>query len=174
MKTLRRRRAFFALVTGGIACLLGLGALGRAPTNAPLEPPRSNAVHIANPPLATTQASAEEAREPEPEAGVAREIRPHPITPAHERLRRERALVAELNRAMDGRNATALREGLETYRLEFPEDEQRIQEGYGVITDCLAAGSATRQAAERFYAANRGSPLRRWIRRICLEDQQLR
>jgi hypothetical protein len=97
---------------------------------------------------------------------------PHPITPAHERLRLERAYVAELNQAIDFHDGLALREALDAYRRDFPEDQQRLQEAYGIIGDCLTSpGEASREAARSFYDAHHGSSLRRWVRRVCLEPQ---
>lgn len=96
---------------------------------------------------------------------------PHPITAEHQRLRRERALLAQLDRAIDFHDGRELRELLDRYRREFPEDEQRLQAGYGVIAACLnAPGSNSRVAAASFYAQQRGSSLRRWVRRVCLES----
>jgi hypothetical protein len=99
------------------------------------------------------------------------DLHPHPITPEHERLRRERAFVQELNQAIDFRDGLVLREALDAYRRQFPQDEQRLQQGYGIIADCLTVpGDAGRAAARRFYDAQRGSSLRRWVRRVCLDS----
>ena len=96
---------------------------------------------------------------------------PHPITAEHQRLRRERALLAQLDQAVDFHDGRALGSLLDQYRREFPEDEQRLQAGYGVIAECLnAPGASSRSVAADFYAQQRGSSLRRWVRRVCLES----
>jgi len=106
----------------------------------------------------------------EPVAEWQREGHPHPLTQEHERLRRERALLAELDQAIDFRDGAALRAGLAAYRREFPEDPQGLQQGYAVLASCLTnPGPASRVDAERFYRTRHGSSLRRWIRRVCLE-----
>ncbi len=94
---------------------------------------------------------------------------PHPITPAHRRLFRENALLAELNGAVDGSDAAGLRRLAERYRAEFPEDAQQLQAGYFLIADCLdGAGVDTRARAERYFAEERASLLRRYVQRHCL------
>ncbi|MGC4025345.1 MAG: hypothetical protein QM744_09455 [Mesorhizobium sp.] len=91
----------------------------------------------------------------------------HPITPEHQRLRHERALIAELDRAVAARDAEHLSRALLAHRQAFPEDREGLQSGYALIETCLRGGD--RGEAEAFYRTRRGSPLRRWIRRVCLE-----
>jgi hypothetical protein len=102
----------------------------------------------------------------------------HPLTPEHERLRGRRALVAQLNDALDLRDAVAMRALLERYESEDPEDPQRLVEGYERIADCIEqAGTAgladARANAQRYYDEARASSLRRYVRRICLEPDDL-
>ena len=95
-------------------------------------------------------------------------VHPHPITPAHERLRRQRNLVSRLDDAIDARDPDELRRALAHYQQEFPE-EQRLLDGYGIIAACLENAPSARVEAQAFYDANRGSTLRRWVRRTCLD-----
>ncbi len=96
---------------------------------------------------------------------------PHPITPQHERIFRENALVASLNGAMDVKDAKGLRALLEAYREEYPEDAHVLQDGYAIIADCLEnPGPKTRAVAQRYYDEELASGLRRYIRRHCLEN----
>ncbi len=106
------------------------------------------------------------ANDPRPDGPV----HPHPITPQHQRIYRENRLVGELNGAMDVKDVPALRKLLEEYRRDYPEDDNMLQDGYAVIADCLEhPGEATRAAATQWAETHRGSTLRRFVNRHCLE-----
>jgi hypothetical protein len=95
---------------------------------------------------------------------------PHPHTPQHERIYRENSLIGDLNGAMDVKDARGMRQLLEQYREEYPEDEHEMQRGYELIADCFEKpGPETRAAAQRYYDEALASGLRRYIRRYCLE-----
>ena len=95
---------------------------------------------------------------------------PHPITPEHERIFRENALVGAMNGAMDVKDGPGLRRILDEYCREFPDDPNRLQEGYRIIADCLEHPGADSVAAGRRYdEQERGSILRRFVQRHCLE-----
>jgi hypothetical protein len=95
---------------------------------------------------------------------------PHPSTPQHARIYRENALIANLNGAMDVRDAAGMRELLEQYREEYPEDEHEMQRGYELIAACFERpGPESRADAQRYYDEQLASGLRRYIRRYCLE-----
>ena len=97
-------------------------------------------------------------------------MRPHPITPEHERIFRENNLIGELNGAMDVKDAAGLRRLLQQYRDEYPEDAHVLQDGYELIASCLEhPGPQARAAAQRYYDTELDSGLRRYIRRNCLE-----
>src|SRR3954471_3984450 len=49
-------------------------------------------------------------------------MRPHPITPQHQRIFRENDLIGALNAAMDQEDVAELRAQLKQYRDEYPED----------------------------------------------------
>ncbi len=181
-------RAVVALAGVGIA-LLGLNLLldTPAPTSAtapltpgaPSRPPGapSRLPHALAPLVAAPAPEQDEvvaAAHDEMLDAAGHDRHPHPITPAHERLRRERHFVASLDDAMDARSGALLREKLEQYRREFPEDHQRLQAGYAVIADCLEHGESARASAEKYYQERRGSTLRRWVRRLCLEPSPVR
>lgn len=95
---------------------------------------------------------------------------PHAITPTHERIYRENALIGNLNGAMDVKDAAGLRELLKQYRDEYPEDAHVLADGYELIANCLERpGPETRAVAQRYYDEQLDSGLRRYIRRHCLE-----
>jgi len=100
-------------------------------------------------------------------------MHPHPITPQHQRIFAENRIVGNLNGAMDVKDVAGMRRLLEQYRREYPEDEHEMQDGYGVIADCLEhPGATSRAAAERWLPTHNGSTLKRWVNRYCLEPQQ--
>jgi hypothetical protein len=96
---------------------------------------------------------------------------PHPITAQHQRMFRENTLLGEMNGALDVRDGAGLRRLLDRYRGEFPEDPSQLQEGYRIIADCLEhPGAASTAAAQRLYDVERGSTLRRFVGRHCLNN----
>jgi len=100
-------------------------------------------------------------------------LHPHPITPRHVRIQQENALIGQLNGAIDVEDGPGMRRLLDQYRDEFPEDENQLQEGYGVIADCLEhPGEASRAAGQRYYERERGSILRVFVQRLCLERER--
>jgi len=126
-----------------------------APSPRPLPPPR--------PPAARPPAAA-----PVPDDDP---VHPHPITAAHQLVFRENALIGAINGAMDVKDARGLRELLDQYRREYPEDPSQLQEGYRIIADCLDnPGAASTAAAQRYCDVERGSTLRRFVGRHCLEN----
>jgi hypothetical protein len=95
-------------------------------------------------------------------------VHPHPITPEHARIFRENATIQALNDAMDDQDAATLRRFLARYRSEYPEDAQGLQQGYALIADCLEQQPGSAAAAQRYFDEERGSSLRRFVRRHCL------
>jgi hypothetical protein len=96
---------------------------------------------------------------------------PHPLDDAHARIDTENRLLQALNDAMSFRRVKEMRELLVTYRRLEPQDVDKNQLGYEVIADCIEfPGDASLAAARDFYAAQRHSPLRRFVRRICFEN----
>jgi hypothetical protein len=94
----------------------------------------------------------------------------HPITPEHERIERELALVQSLNDAMDLRDGARMRTLIREHGDEFPEDNDELREGYEIVADCLThPGAASTAAGQRYFDSERGSTLRRFVHRICLE-----
>jgi hypothetical protein len=71
---------------------------------------------------------------------------------------------------MDIGDVAWLREGLDAYRSEYPDDPHALQEGYEIIADCLEhPGAASTEVARQYYSANKASTLRRYVRRHCFE-----
>lgn len=93
----------------------------------------------------------------------------HPVTSDRQRIYRENNLNAALMGAMNVRDHQGLRALIEEYRLDYPEDTHRLQEGYTLIADCLEKLTPELQAkARQYWKAKRGSPVRRFIRQHCL------
>ena len=95
-------------------------------------------------------------------------MHPHPVTPEHQRIFRENRLIQTLNDAMDSKDVPALRRALASYRSEYPEDANGLQTGYELIANCIEHGAEYRAAAQRYFDEERGSSLRRFVRRHCL------
>jgi hypothetical protein len=97
---------------------------------------------------------------------------PHPHTPEHERIFHENNVIGQLNGAMDVGDFIGMRRLNAEYRKEYPEDGHLLQEGYEIIADCLEELTEERRArAKRFWQTERGSQLRRYVRRHCLSEQ---
>lgn len=95
---------------------------------------------------------------------------PHPIDEERRRIYRENNLSVALMGAMNGGDYHGLRALIEEYRASYPEDEHRLQEGYSLIADCMERLTAERQNEARdYWRTNRGSIVRRFIRRHCLD-----
>jgi hypothetical protein len=97
-------------------------------------------------------------------------MHPHPITPEHERIFKENNLFAAISGAMDRRDTVGMRQMLQEYKNEYPEDSHLLQGGFAVIADCIDhPGEASTAAARAYYGANKASILRRYVRRHCFE-----
>lgn len=80
-------------------------------------------------------------------------------------------MIQRLNDAMDRGDGLAMRPLITEYK-NFHHDNAVLQAGYEIIADCLQnPGQASRTAAERYYAEERASTLRRFVRRHCFDDQ---
>jgi hypothetical protein len=128
----------------------------------PVPPPEE---HVADDGLPFMPAGPDAARPSGP-------VHPHPITPQHQRIFAENRLIGALNGAMDAKDVAALRKLIKQHRDEYPEDDNDVREGYEVVADCFERpGPQAREAAVRFGEEHRGSTLRRWVNRYCLEGQ---
>jgi len=143
-----------------------------SPPPAPIPPPVTSS-RVPSPARSAAHETANEAvpfREPDPDDPDAEFRRPHPITPAHERIFKENNMLGALNAAMDLGNVAELRRLNREYREQYPEDSHVMQEGYDIIADCLERRTAAnRVAAERFYNTQIASMLRRYVRIHCLQ-----
>jgi pyruvate/2-oxoglutarate dehydrogenase complex dihydrolipoamide acyltransferase (E2) component len=189
----RRRPARLLLGVFIVLVLVGGWWLirGGRPDAAPVaEPPASETAAAPSPVAAPSPAvappapaptgAAPEAPPPTPEGPAAatapsdagEELRPsHPITPTHMRIQRENNLLGSMNGAMDVEDGAGLRNLLDQYRQEYPDDPNQLQEGYGVIADCLQHPGPTATAAgHRYFDRERGSILRRFVARHCHFD----
>ena len=94
----------------------------------------------------------------------------HPITEERLRLQRQNQYVQLLNDAMDLKDGPRLRELAKRFNQEGFVDTDKHGEGYLIVADCLEQpGEASRAAAQAFWDRERGSNLRRHIKRHCLE-----
>ena len=74
---------------------------------------------------------------------------------------------------MEVKDVAGMRRLLAQYRREYPEDDQELQDGYGVIADCIEhPGAGPRAAAERWLDAHNGSTAKRYVLRYCVEPPQ--
>ena len=95
---------------------------------------------------------------------------PHPTTAEHRRIFRENRLIWAINGAMDRGDVAAMRELNGSYKAEFPKDSYSLQAAYALIADCLEQHTPdNRERAQRYFDEERGSTLRRYISRHCLE-----
>lgn len=109
-----------------------------------------------------------------PHPGDPREpwMHPHPITPEHQRIHAINGTIQRLNDAMSFRDVKKMRELVKEYQSLDPEDVDQSQLGYLTIADCIEhPGEASMAKAKDFYANQRHSPLRRFVRRICFENR---
>jgi hypothetical protein len=96
----------------------------------------------------------------------------HPMTPKRIWIQHENQLVGAMNDAVDLADGPRLRRILTTYRERYPEDPSQLEEGYGLIADCLEHPSAqSKAAAQRYYDEERGSILRLFVARHCLQAE---
>jgi pyruvate/2-oxoglutarate dehydrogenase complex dihydrolipoamide acyltransferase (E2) component len=104
--------------------------------------------------------------------GGTEDLRPsHPLTPRHARIYRENNLIGAMEGAMDVRDGRGLRYLLQQYRSEFPEDPNQLQEGYGIIANCLEhPGPETTAAGQQYFDRERGSTLRKFVARYCMGE----
>jgi len=94
----------------------------------------------------------------------------HPITEERQHLQRQNQYIQMLNDAMDLRDGPRLRELAKRFNDEGFVDTDKHGEGYLLIADCIEhPGEASRAAAQAFWDRERGSNLRRYIKRHCLE-----
>ena len=128
--------------------------------------PEPEAAPSPPPPQPTTQVTRTVA-----EAAPKSELPPsHPITKERERRQRQNQYIQVLNDAMDLRDGPKLRELAQRFQEEGFEDIDKHGEGYLIVADCLEhPGEASRAAAQAFWDRERGSNLRRHIKRHCLE-----
>jgi hypothetical protein len=181
------RRWLFALAGAAVVALVAWLALrggteeatASAPLDAPLPAP-PEARHL--PPVPRTPAPREPAPYEEeivtsdglpiapPRGDVLGAAHPHPITPQHERIYGENRLVGALEGAMEVKDVAGMRRLLAQYRRQYPEDDQELQDGYGIIADCMEhPGAGPRAAAERWLDAHNGSTAKRYVLRYCVE-----
>ncbi len=110
--------------------------------------------------------------EPTQAPGAELRLRPHPITPEREATAAQHAELHAIESAIEARDFPRARQLLDEHRRR-PASEIEWEDqwdGFEAVLDCIEhPGPASRQRAERFVDENRASPLRRRVRRACLE-----
>jgi hypothetical protein len=121
------------------------------------------AVEVASDGIPIKAAGAEDSTEHEPK-------HPHPVDETRRRIYRENNLNGALMGAMNVGDYQGLRALIQEYEIDYPEDTYRLQEGYTIIADCMEELTTERQErAREYWKTKRGSLVRRFIRRLCLE-----
>jgi pyruvate/2-oxoglutarate dehydrogenase complex dihydrolipoamide acyltransferase (E2) component len=176
-----RRRGWAAalLVASGIAAL---AMFWRVQSSSDTEQPGSEPARAVAPPLAAPQPQ----RAPEPMPAPAPVAAPdpdvtepaaydptrhaHPITAEHLRMYREDELLNGAWRALRKRDFARARELVTTHQSEYPASKAHMDEGLLLLADCMEHPSAeSRAKAQAFYDTKTFSPMRRRLRRLCLE-----
>jgi hypothetical protein len=94
----------------------------------------------------------------------------HPITAEHLRLYREDELLNGAWRSLRRRDFARARELVQTHQNEYPASKAHMDEGLLLLADCIEhPGAETRAKAQAFYDTKTFSPMRRRLRRLCLE-----
>jgi len=94
----------------------------------------------------------------------------HPITAEHLRLYREDDLQGAAWQALRKRDFQAARQLVATHQAEYRDSKAHIDEGLLLLADCMQSPSAENKARARaFYDEKTYSPMRRRLRRGCLE-----
>jgi len=174
----RRGPATALLVASGIAAL---AVLWHVRSSSNISRPRAESA-----PAAMSPAAPELRRAPEPKPAVSPLATPdddatqpaaydptrhaHPITAEHLRMYREDELLNGAWRALRRREFARARELVTTHQSEYPASKEHMDEGLLLLADCMERPSAeTRAKAQAFYDTKTFSPMRRRLRRLCLE-----
>ena len=126
--------------------------------------------------LASTSSSSEldratPAQDHPDESNTPGKVIPHPLDQARLAQQEQSRLFADVKAAIAASDYASARELLETYDARFGADEawSDRREGYQLISDCKQYPSdESRANGQRFVDEQRGSTLRRWVRRACL------
>ncbi|MCA9640843.1 MAG: hypothetical protein H6718_36145 [Polyangiaceae bacterium] len=103
---------------------------------------------------------------------IAERVQAHPMTPARQRLNDQRRLFTRVDQALARSDFTEARRLLARHDTDFSETDawQDWRAGYHALTDCLEhPGAESTAAGQRFVDEQRGSTLRRRVRRACLK-----
>jgi hypothetical protein len=108
--------------------------------------------------------------DPEPAPGHTSAVIPHPMDGTRTRMQAQHRLLAEIKGALAAQNFDRARSLLAQHDQQFDAAEawQDLREGYQLISDCKQYPSPEARArGERFVSVQRGSTLRRAVRRAC-------
>jgi hypothetical protein len=174
LPTSGRRAVQAALLVSGAALLLGAWLLqGRADSPALRAAPDRDPSPLAavtpvaaEPPPASPEVTD---RTTEP-AGFDPTQHVHPITAEHLRMYREDDLLDGAWHALRQRDFQAARQLVGTHQAEYPDSKAHMDEGLLLLADCMENPSPESKArAQAFYDSKTYSPMRRRLRRFCLE-----
>lgn len=96
---------------------------------------------------------------------------PHPIDEPRKRMTAQRQLFSQVKSALRASDYAAARSLLEQHDEDFSAEESwtDLREGYQLMLDCKQyPNDETRARGQRFVDEQRGSTLRRGVRRACL------
>ena len=94
----------------------------------------------------------------------------HPITEEHLRMYREDDLLDGAWHALRKRDFVEARNLVSTHQFEYPDSRAHMDEGLLLLADCMQhPGPETKARAQVFYDTKTFSPMRRRLRRLCLE-----
>lgn len=127
--------------------------------------------------LPLTSKSAAPQRQPDvPDAveGKPGKVVPHPMDALRQRMAEQRRLFANVKQALASDDFARARELLVLHDVTFGAEESwtDLREGYERILDCQQQpGPESRASGQQFVDRERGSTLRRRVRRACLAPQ---
>lgn len=167
------------LIASGVAAL---AVLWRVQSVSNSDRPRSEPAVASAPPAAAPEPQPQRAPGPTPAPMAAPDDdatepaaydptrHAHPITAEHLRMYREDELLNGAWRSLRKREFARARELVQTHQNEYPASKEHMDEGLLLLADCMEHPSAeTRAKAQAFYDTKTFSPMRRRLRRHCLE-----
>jgi hypothetical protein len=172
MSALRRRRWWVIAAASSAAAALGAAWLvrGQAPEERAGGPPEAPESPF-NPPAPRIDVW-RPAPAPPPAGPLPGAAEPHPITPERLRMEEQHQLFDQVAAAIQALQFDRARALLHEHQERFSDAEAwtDLHEAWRVIADCLEyPGPQSKARGLRFVDQERGSSMRRRVRRACLE-----
>lgn len=105
------------------------------------------------------------------------DVEPHPVTEQRLRMAKHHAWFEALSDLLKRKNYRLARRMIREHEREFHSEDglEADRRGFELLVDCLEAPSErARETAEAFLEQERLTPLRRTVRRVCLEGRDFR